>query len=406
MSDGDSYTEVTKTSWGSRIGGSFWGIGFGLLLIAAATALLWWNEGRTVRTGDAIAEAQEAAVPMPSIARVDSAYEGQLVHAAGRAVTGDVLSDDMFGVAANAIKLRREVEYYQWVEDSHIQTIKKPGGGEETVTTYYYTKKWVNDPVDSQSFSLTAAHINNTLIRAEAETWLASHIAFGAYRLPEFLAKDMEGEKILPVSFSDEQRAKLQKALFGSGTDTAQAGESAAMVHTADSAIYIGRHPGSPAIGDVRIKFYETPAAEISILAQISGDTFVPFCASNGAKFFRLAMGVQDMDTMFEDAKSENGVTAWLLRVAGIIMCIIGFKLILEPLRVLADFIPLLGSIVGAGAGLVSGLLGIAWSLIIIAAAWIRFRPVLAFCLLGAAAVLVVLLFLRGRRNKSTPAAA
>ena len=55
MSDeNDSYTEVTSTSWFSRLGDSFKGIGTGFLLIIAATALLWWNEGRTVRTGDAL----------------------------------------------------------------------------------------------------------------------------------------------------------------------------------------------------------------------------------------------------------------------------------------------------------------------------------------------------------------
>lgn len=63
----DKYTEVTTTSWGSRIKGAFGGIGTGILLIIAATWLLYWNEGRSVRTGDAIAEAQFAAEELPGI---------------------------------------------------------------------------------------------------------------------------------------------------------------------------------------------------------------------------------------------------------------------------------------------------------------------------------------------------
>ena len=75
MSDeNDSYTEVTSTSWFSRLGDSFKGIGTGFLLIIAATALLWWNEGRTVRTGDAIVEAQLATEPMPAITLVESGF--------------------------------------------------------------------------------------------------------------------------------------------------------------------------------------------------------------------------------------------------------------------------------------------------------------------------------------------
>ena len=108
MSDeNSSYTEVTSTNWFSRLGNSFKGIGTGILLIVAATVLLWWNEGRTVRTGDAIAEAQMVTEPTPSIDKIDSAFEGKMVYAAGRAVTKDELTDPVFGVKVNAIKMRR-----------------------------------------------------------------------------------------------------------------------------------------------------------------------------------------------------------------------------------------------------------------------------------------------------------
>ena len=103
MSDENgSYTEVTSTSWFSRLGDSFRGIGIGIILIIAATALLWWNEGRTVRTGDAIAEAQMTTEPMPGIDKIDSAFEGKLVYAGGRAVTNDELVDPVFGIKVNA----------------------------------------------------------------------------------------------------------------------------------------------------------------------------------------------------------------------------------------------------------------------------------------------------------------
>jgi hypothetical protein len=47
---------------------------------------------------------------------VDPANEGKLVHLTAKAVTDETLADDMFGVSANAIKLRRNVEMYQWKE--------------------------------------------------------------------------------------------------------------------------------------------------------------------------------------------------------------------------------------------------------------------------------------------------
>lgn len=411
MSDeNSSYTEVTSTNWFSRLGNSFKGIGTGILLIVAATVLLWWNEGRTVRTGDAIAEAQMVTEPIPSIDKIDSAFEGKMVYATGRAVTKDELTDPVFGVKVNAIKLRRKVEYYQWVEHSKSEKRTKLGGGEETVTTYSYSAEWVDSPVNSQSFKKREGHENKTRINSENMSWLAPNVTFGAYRFPEFLSRSIGGEKALNLSLSDEQRAELQKAFFAPNTnlETSQVlgQQGASMIHTQTNTIYVGREPGSPSIGDVRVTFFETPAAEVSILAKVNGDTFVPFRASNGNTFSRLSMGVQDMNSMFDAAKSSNATTAWLLRGLGVVLCIAGFGMIFAPLKVLADVIPLLGSIVGAGTGLVAGLLGSAWSLVIIAIAWIRFRPVLGFCLLGAALTLVILLFIKGRMKKANPASA
>ena len=411
MSDeNSSYTEVTSTNWFSRLGNSFKGIGTGILLIVAATVLLWWNEGRTVRTGDAIAEAQMVTEPIPSIDKIDSAFEGKMVYATGRAVTKDELTDPVFGVKVNAIKLRRKVEYYQWVEHSKSEKRTKLGGGEERVTTYSYSAEWVDSPVNSQSFKKREGHENKTRINSENMSWLAPNVTFGAYRFPEFLSRSIGGEKALNLSLSDEQRAELQKAFFAPNTnlETSQVlgQQGASMIHIQGNTLYVGRQPGTPSIGDVRVTFFETPAAEVSILAKVNGDTFVPFRASNGNTFSRLSMGVQDMNSMFDAAKSSNATMAWILRGLGVVLCIAGFGMIFAPLKVLADVIPLLGSIVGAGTGLVAGLLGSAWSLVIIAIAWIRFRPVLGFCLLGAALTLVILLFIKGRMKKANPASA
>lgn len=414
MSENDSFTETTSTSWFSRIGNSFKGIGMGIAMFIAATCLMYWNEGRTVRTGDAIAEAQMVTEPLPSIAKVDPAFEGKTVYATGRAVTKDELTDPSFGVKTTAIKLKRKVEYYQWTEQSKSETKKKLGGGEETVTTYTYSMKWVNGPVDSQSFKRPVGHENTVRIQTENQSWTAANVTFGAYRLPNFLKNSISGERALPLNMTDTQRAQIQKAFFSRAPERTPAENSGAvevqgpttMVHCNGNTLYIGRHPESPRVGDVRISFYEVPPAEISIIAKTSGDTFTQFRASNGNSFSKLSMGVKDINTMFDDAKSSNTTTAWILRIIGILLCIGGIKAVVAPIQVLADVIPLLGSIVGAGTGLVATLLGLAWSFVIIAFAWIRFRPLLGLSLLAAALVFIVILFLRGRKRKSAAAKA
>ena len=407
MSDNDSFTETTSTSWGSRLGNSFGGIGMGIVLFIVATGLLYWNEGRAVRTGDAIAEAQLATVPMPSTDKVDPAFEGKIVYATGRAVTKDEVTDPDFGVKVNAIGLNRKVEFYQWTEQSKSETRKKLGGGEETVTTYTYTRKWVSSPVSSQDFKIPSGHENTVRVQTASQKFMAQNVTFGAYRLPGFLVKSISGERPLALDMTEGQRAELQKRFFSRDPNPSaqNAGGPTTMVHSQSNMLYFGRSPNEPRVGDVRVSFTEVPQNDISIIATVSGNTFRQFRASNRNSFSRLSMGEQDMNAMFDAAKSSNSIMTWILRLVGLLLCIGGIRMLVAPLQVLADVIPFVGSIVGLGTSLVSGVIGTAWSLLVIAFSWIRFRPVLGACLLGASLLLCAALILRARsRKKQVPA--
>ena len=59
-----AYTETRTVGYGSRVGNSFKAIGSGFLLFIAGTALLWWNEGRAVKTEKMLDEAGRAYVEM------------------------------------------------------------------------------------------------------------------------------------------------------------------------------------------------------------------------------------------------------------------------------------------------------------------------------------------------------
>ncbi|MCL1926716.1 MAG: TMEM43 family protein, partial [Syntrophorhabdaceae bacterium] len=185
-----AYTETTSTGWFNRLGSSFRGIVFGLVLIAAGTALLWWNEGNFVGTGDALRQAQSLTQELEDISNLDQSKNGRLVHAVGPVATNDTLNDPIFGVSINAIRLEREVEFYQWIEQSKSEKKKKLGGGEETVTTYTYAQKWTNRPVDSSAFKDPQARTaNKNIVLANMENLKAqaTNVTFGAYRLPEFM---------------------------------------------------------------------------------------------------------------------------------------------------------------------------------------------------------------------------
>ena len=191
----------------------------------------------------------------------------------------------------------------------------------------------------------------------------------------------------------------VDKASVASMMNAPQGYKASEMIHVQGSAVYLGANPGNPTIGDVRITFTETPPANVSIIAQVTGNTFEPFTASNGYKFSRLEDGNHSSAAMFEDARRENSIMVWVLRAVGVILVMLGLGLVFKPLSVIADVIPILGTIVGAGAGVVAFLVGLAWSLVVIAAAWIRFRPLIAGGLIAAALVLLYLSYMKGRKT-------
>jgi hypothetical protein len=61
----------------------------------------------------------------------------------------------------------------------------------------------------------------------------------------------------------------------------------------------------------------------------------------------------------------------------------IGLSLVLKPLSVLADVLPILGDIVGIGTGVIAFLVALVLSAATVAVAWILYRPLLAIGLLA-----------------------
>ena len=196
-----AYQEVKTTSYGARVGNSFRGIGGGIILFIIGTILLWWNEGRAVKTTKMLNEAQGVYVEMEDPSRIDPALDGELVHATAVATTRDSLVDGRFGIGATAISLQRAVEYYQWVEHAESKSEDKLGGKEVTTTTYTYTQEWVPAPVESSDFK-DPDYRNKNIVLAHVENqdlW-AENVSFGAYQLNESLIHSISSREPVQVS--------------------------------------------------------------------------------------------------------------------------------------------------------------------------------------------------------------
>lgn len=393
-----AYTETTSTSYGQRLAGSAKGMIGGLLVFIIGTGLLWWNEGRTVRTAKAIGDAASHVESVADVSRVDASLNGKLIHASAFADTKDTLTDDMFGVREQAIKLDRKVEYYQWVEHSQTKKRDKVGGGEETITTYTYEQKWVDKPVNSAEFKDPQYQsANKVLSEVEERNEMAQHVTFGAYTLPESFVASISGSEPVEVRMTEEQRFTWNERLH---MLRPKVNTETSLVHTSANTVYLGLSPNSPQVGDVRVTFTKVPPADISLIAQVDGSTFKVYRAKNGQSFSRVQMGTVSADEMIEQARSENNLWAWVLRVIGILLVVGGLKGMFGLLPMLFKVLPFLGSIVDAGVGLVSWIFGLAWSFIIIAIAWLVFRPIIGISLLVLAIAGIVFLKRRGKKNE------
>ncbi len=83
----------------------------------------------------------------------------------------------------------------------------------------------------------------------------------------------------------------------------------------------------------------------------------------------------------------------------------LGLKMLLAPLVVLADVLPIAGTIVGAGVGIVALLTALAITFVTIAVAWIFYRPLIGITLLALALAVVVLVARKLLKNKAVVAA-
>lgn len=379
------HVEVTRRSLGRRSKDSFGGALFGLVLVVASTLFLFLNEGRAVKRYKDLKEGAGAVVSLPSDA-VDPARDRKLVHLTGETRTSGPVSDADFGLSADAVKLIRRVEMYQWVEAERSETRNKLGGGSETVTTYTYEKQWRDKPVDSTRFKVPTGHENPRELPYPSATVTADTVTLGAYTLPTFLIDRMSWEQALAVESLDQASQEIRSR-----------------AKLTAEAIFLGADPASPQVGDVRVRFSLVPNGPISVVAQQEGASLVPYRTKRGGTVSLLEPGLVEAADMFQLAQDRNKALTWVIRIGGGLLLALGFSLILGPIVVLAQILPFLGRLVGGGTRIVAFLLaGVVWS-VTVSVAWIFYRPLLGGAILVLAVVFLVLIVKRLRRPASSP---
>jgi hypothetical protein len=407
------YQTTSSQSWFSRLGGAFKGVLIGLIIFIIGFPVLWNNEHDAVRNTNALNELQKVTIDVGK-PEIQAENEGKPVFMTGPAATQDVLTDPIFGISENAIRLSREVEIYQYVEQQHSETKKKMGGGTETVTTYTYEPAWVQAPIDSNTFENPDARMtcrNVGIMRFQDDELMAANVSFGAFKFgPEIIAKigGSKGYTLAPDFQLPQQLKVLGARIEGEyvivpytapATTTANAiNQAVNAVAGAGDANAAGQAIANAVvpqpvtqIGDLRVKFAITKPHDVSLIAVQKGDTFTDYTAKNGKKQFLFRDGTHTATDLFEAKAASNKMKRWFFRAIGFILMYIGMGMVFRPLSVLADVIPFIGTIVGKGTSFVAFIIAAICSLVTIAIAWIAYRPILAISLLVVAGACVFL---------------
>ena len=387
-----SFTETTRTSWLARLKNALIGVVIGTVLVAAAIWALVWNEGRSIKAYRALTEGAGLVISV-SADEIAPSNEGKLVHISGTVTPDGIPADPEFGISADgAVAIRREVEMYQWVEKSESRSETKLGGSEETVTTYTYTKEWKSGREDSGDFRQPEGHENPDLPVGN-QSFAVDSAKVGAFAVAGENVAGLGKETDLRLTEEDADRAR--QVLSGT-------------IQLDRAGFYVGSNPSQPQVGDLRIRYSREDLSEASFAAAQSGGWLKPFTASNGREIFLSASGKVTAAEMFDAAQAENTMIMWLIRIGGLIALFVGFSLFFSILGVIADVVPIAGSLVHFGTGMIALVLTVLVGPLVIAIGWFAYRPLLSLGLLlvGGLVAFAVVWLRRRSAGRANPAAA
>lgn len=381
-----SVTKVETQSWFLRLKQSVMGVLVGLGLLLAMLMLLFWNEGRAVKTARGLSQGASDLV-MASPQQVDPALESKLVYLVGEPLAPVPLHDAQTGVSAPGLRLQRKVEMYQWVQDSQSKQEVALGGTQTTTTQYSYNAQWREQAVDSSRFE-QAAQYSNPAMALRGESFLADGVQLGSWALDAPVLGQLGTGQAYPVSQYD--LVALQHAI---GPQLP--------VQLVDGQIHVGANPQAPAVGDYRISYSLVPVQALSIIGRQSGHGIRPWQADSGSQVLMVQMGVVAAEQMFSQAHSGNSSMTWIFRALGTLLLVIAINMVLGPLSVAASVLPVLSRVLAMGTGLIATCVGVALSVFTMALAWIFYRPLLALAIIAVGIALVVaVVMLIGKRRR------
>ncbi|XP_069692898.1 transmembrane protein 43 homolog isoform X2 [Periplaneta americana] len=301
-----SIKEQLKASWLTAI--------IGCIMFSSGMWLLFWNEGQAVQTARSLEEAMNAVVPVQYTAVVMEENNGKLVHFSGALHVGEPLAEPEYGVSVPAVKLKRRVQMYQWVEEEHNREVV-PGDHEFVDASYSYTTEWRDKLIDSSLFYSISGHHNPKEFPLKSTVYVSEHVSVESYVFGSAL-KEKFSDFILVTSDERPERKdiKLHAGLY-----------------------YHSQDVWNPEVGDIRVQFsYAGKAGEVvSVVGMQLGNEIRPYQTFSGDEILMLRHGRLSVEEMFLEERARNQWLTWAYRGLGWLMMFLGANCLTNILRLI-----------------------------------------------------------------------
>lgn len=354
-------------------------VGIGLFFLSFY--VLFTNEGRALQTTSSLNEGLSQVVSLEPFSSLDLQNNNRLVHLSAQLRTAQPLHDPNYRVVVQAVKLKRQVEMYQWVEYRESKDYQE-NGETKTETTYNYNTEWKSELVNSRNFDKEIGHQNPSAMAVESVTVVAPEVRVGPFSLSKGLVEQINNFQTL--SLRDFSAFNLDPFLS-----------------IDDDYFYHTQNPRRPEVGDVRVRFSfaglsaETspfgPAQTVSVVAKQSGDQLKAFKTKSGDTLEILYLEELSAQEVFEKEHQYNSMKTWGLRAAGWLLMFLSIQLTMRIIYTLVDWVPLLRDLVSFGLKIFALCVSCSLSLLTIGVGWLFYRPLVTAALAALALVPVFL---------------
>ncbi|XP_058422139.1 transmembrane protein 43 isoform X2 [Diceros bicornis minor] len=317
------------------------GMFVGLMTFLLSFYLIFTNEGRALKTATSLAEGLSLVVSADSIHTVAPENEGRLVHIIGALRTSKLLSDPNYGVHLPAVKLRRHVEMFQWVETEESREFTEDGQV-KTERRYSYNTEWRSEIVNSRNFDREIGHKNPSAMAVESFTATAPFVQIGRFFLSAGLIDKIDNFKPLSLSKLEDPHVDI--------------------IRRGDY-FYHSENPKYP---------------EVTVIARQRGDQLVPYSTKSGDTLLLLHHGDFSAEEVFRREQKSNSMKTWGLRAAGWMAMFMGLTLMTRILYTLVDWFPVFRDLVNIGLKAFAFCMATSLTLLTVAAGWLFYRPLWA----------------------------